>query len=165
VTNEAKARLRAIWRQVVDMPIGFEGWDKSLVTQLVALPVEHRALLDALVDLNVLDSDVADQVQMALAESLAHIERSRALCYLMMPPIAAPRQDLLERTKVLIEVAGTLDARTVALARTALERDIAFFEANLVKKTPSGGASAAAQAAAQFLTELLMEHSDTGYPQ
>ena len=89
--DEAPARLRAIWQQVIDMPIGFGVWDEALGAQLKALPVEHLAILDALTDLNVLNGDVAAQVQMALTESLAHIERSRALCYLMMPSIAMPR--------------------------------------------------------------------------
>lgn len=163
--NETQARLRAIWRQVVDMPIGFEGWNEGLVAQLAVLPVEHRAALDILVRSNVLSSAITDRVQMALVESLAHIERSRALCYIMMPPIAAPRQDLLERAKALIEVEGTLDAATVALVRAALERDLAFLEANLAQKTPSDSASTAVRSAVQFLTELLLETPDRGYPQ
>ena len=51
-----------------------------------------------------------------------------------------------------------LDAETVALARAALERDIAFFEANLAQKTPSGEVSAETKATAQFLIELLLEN-------
>lgn len=147
------------------MPVGFAGWNERLVAQLAVLPVEHRAILSALVASGELAADVADEVQLALIEALAHIDRSRALCYFMMPPVAAPRQDLLLQAKALVEVEGTLDPETIALARAALEKDMAFFEADQAGETSSGDASAAARAAAQFLTELLSVSSDTEYPQ
>jgi hypothetical protein len=78
---------------------------------------------------------VADHREAAFRAAAGHISRTwiGGTCYMMDPVTLTSLQtgaDLLQQTTLLEELStrGALDTPTVALARTAIERDIAFLE-------------------------------------
>ncbi len=93
------------------------------------LVVEHRAALDVLVADSQLEPPVADQVQVAFEAAAFHVWRSNApmLCYQMMQVNFTPTSsgDLVRQAELLAEN-GDLDPDTIALAQTAIARDMAF---------------------------------------
>lgn len=90
---------------------------------------EHRAALDALVSAGELDQLVADQIQVAFEAAAFHVWRSNVsiLCYQMMAVNFKPTSsgDLVRQAELLAEN-GDLDPNTIALAQTAIARDMAF---------------------------------------
>lgn len=142
---------------------------------------EHRTALDALIAAGKLDQPVADQVQIAFEAAAYHVWRSNApiTCYQPMIVNFKPTSsnDLVRQAKLLAQ-SSDLDPDTVALAQTAIARDMAFLglsEAetqalyqqiiqNAAPGTPyprfdeiEFDISPEAAQAAQFLVKLLLE--------
>lgn len=93
-----------------------------------ALRERHAVALQGLVERGELEAAVADEIHAAFAQAIAHVQRQMALCYIMMPIESVPRTDLMRQVTVLEEMAAKseIDPATVAQARAALERDIAW---------------------------------------
>lgn len=162
-----RERLRACWfgldalaQQAADLEKG-EWACQSLVA-------EHRAALDDLMSAGELTERVAGQVQTAFEETAYHVWRNNApiTCYIALPVAYEPRDDLVQRAKVLSGLEG-VDQTAVDQAREAMERDIAFFAllksgqpeaVNLAEQWASGEIEVGEEAiaAAQFLTDLLL---------
>lgn len=161
--DDMRGQLREMWQFLVEhngqLDV-FPGDDRKGD----AFKARHRDALDGLVAVGELPAPVAERLRVAFDEAVLHIWHSQALCYMMYPTEAFPRDDLLVRAKALGELGVGLDADTIAQARAAIERDIAFFQGK-----PKGKQLAAlwqsgeipvdreTHAAAQFLAKLLSE--------
>lgn len=142
---------------------------------------EHRTALDALVADGQLDQPVADQVQVAFEAAAYHVWCSNApiTCYEPMIVDFKPTSsdDLVHRAELLAE-SSDLDPDTVALAQTAIARDMAFLGLSpeetralydkIIQENAPGTPypdfeevefeiSPETAQAAQFLVELLLE--------
>ena len=126
-----------------------------------ALRERHAAALQGLVERGELEAAVADEIHAAFAQAIAHVQRQMALCYIMMPVESVPRSDLMRQVAVLEEMAAKseIDPATVAQARAALERDIAWLAefqaggmAGALGQVPVGATSVSA---ARVLAEVL----------
>jgi hypothetical protein len=119
-----------------------------------------------------LDESIAEQIQTAFAEAVFHIKRRcMGTCYTMFPVLMHMRRDLLEQANALTQASSNLDPATVAQARAAITRDMAYFETidawennyRWVKEQYGAAGpkpSPEAQKAARLLTELLLGTSD-----
>lgn len=144
---------------------------------------EHRTWLDALVAQGRIDPSVADLVQEAYEAAIYHVWRLGAsiTCYMVSGPGygVSSADSVVEQSKALEEIAeqGTVEPATLAQIRTALEYDLAFYALTdeeedalydqIQKAYDENGqpfpifdelgleVSSEAQAAAQFLIELL----------
>ena len=133
----------------------------------IELRQRHDDALAALVENGELDSAVAGEIDAAFEEAIAHIQRQQATCYIMLPPVFAPREDLVQQTSILEELAeeSDIEPETVAQAQAALERDIAWLsqfhagedpgELDGIEVTPE------AAEAAKILVDLLL--GDQGF--
>jgi hypothetical protein len=122
----------------------------------------HEHALAALVESEEIDDAVADEIAIAFEEAIAHIQRQQATCYIALPPVFAPREDLVKQAELLEELSaeGDIASKTVAQAQAALERDIAWLaqfhageepgEVDGIEITPE------AAEAARILVELLL---------
>lgn len=122
-------RLRACWLELDALAEQTQKDSESGQQTRQKLVGEHRAALDDLVRSGVLDALVAEQVQLAFEQAADHIWATYApvLCYEEAPLSYYPasRDDLVRQAGLLAE--GTdLDPETVALAQTAIARDMAF---------------------------------------
>lgn len=100
------------------------GWEKEL----------HVAL-DNLVQRGRITQEVADNLKAAFHAAAGHIRRTwvGGTCYKMDPATLSSLitgADLLQQTNMLetLSSSGDLDASTVAMARAAIEHDIAFLQ-------------------------------------
>ena len=128
----------------------------------------HDAALAALIEIGEIDAPVADEIGIAFEEAIAHIQRQQATCYAALPPVFAPREDLVRQAEILEEMstAGDIDPETMAQAQAALERDIAWLaqfhageepgELDGIEITPE------AAEAARILVELLLGYQGFG---
>lgn len=159
-TQTPHDRLRACWQALRALPADAGG--RELFARL---SVEHRAALDALVAAQALDPAVAGAAQAAFAGAAEHVERSTGImtCYVAIDGrLQSTATSVLGRAAALADLAAagqSIDAGTVAQARAALERDIAY----LAARAAAGGSQApypveatpeSARAAA-FLAELF----------
>jgi hypothetical protein len=123
----------------------------------------HDRALSALAAAGRLEPGVAQALHAAFEEALSHIGMHGALCYAVMPFEAGPRRDLMAQAEALGKMAGRsrIDPATVARARSALERDMAWLAQFQAGKLPSEleevQATLAEAEAARVLVELLLE--------
>jgi len=125
--------LRRCWAELNDQQylIPYEGDQEKLGNW----GKEHQAALDNLVQRGRITQEAADNLEAAFRAAAGHINRTwiGGTCYIMDPVTLTSLKtgaDLLRQTTLLEELShsGSLDASTVALARAAIERDIAFLE-------------------------------------
>jgi hypothetical protein len=147
------------------------------------LVTDHRAALDELVASSELAQDVSDQVQTAFAAAAYHVWRANApiTCYeaVMVDYTPTSSGQLKQQASALVEMADAsdLDPDTVAQARAAIERDVAFLNLSpaqhaalydeIMGRAESDGVPSFEQIdleitpqaarAAQFLVDLLLE--------
>jgi hypothetical protein len=123
--------------------------------------------LAALVASGELDAAVADEIDAAFEEAIAHVQRQQATCYIALPPEFTPRDDLVQQAELLETLAaeGDIDPQTVARARAALGRDIAWLARFHAGEAPGEwkGVEVTPEAAeaARILVELLL--GDQGF--
>jgi hypothetical protein len=126
------------------------------------LDQRHIQALKALVAGGELVTDVADRVNIAFEQILAHNEGLMSLCYIAFPAEYFPRQDLMGQIATLEEMAdkSDLDPAVVAQLREVLGRNIAWLaqflageEPGIVSDIEVGTTSAEA---ARVLVELLL---------
>jgi hypothetical protein len=157
-TDPNWAALRACWLDLDHPDLqSFEDTDFAR-----DLRHRHEHALAALVESGEIDAAVADEIAAAFEEAIAHIQRQQATCYIALPPVFAPREDLIKQAEMLEEMAaaGDIDPETMAQAQAALERDIAWLaqfhageepgELDGIEITPE------AAEAARILVELLL---------
>jgi hypothetical protein len=162
--DDTRAQLIEMWQYLIEWIGRFGVVFPQDDRQGDAFKARHRAALQALIEEGDLPTLVAEQLQAAFDEVVSHIWHSQATCYLAYPLEAFPREDLLARAKALGDLETDLDSETVAQARVAIERDMAFFQGkprdqHLSTLWQSGeiAVGQATRAAAQFLLELLLE--------
>lgn len=130
--NALWVELKSCWLSLDDPQLqSFE--DNDFIRELRR---RHNAALNALAGAGQLDPAVAEQIDIAFGQAIAHIQRQMATCYIYLPPEFQPREDLLRQAELLEEMAtkSELDPDTVAQAQAALERDITWlaqFQAGL----------------------------------
>lgn len=129
----ARDRVRDCWYRLDDLGRQTLEQNDSEGKWREQLPAEHRAALDALVAAGTLSQPVSDEVQAAFVAAAYHIWRSNApiTCYepMMGPEYTPASSEQLARQVQALEslaAAGSLDPQTVAQARAAIERDMAF---------------------------------------
>lgn len=164
--DDMRVQLKEMWQFLTEHSGQFDVFPKD-DRQGDAFKARHRAALDGLIAAGALSAPVAERLQVAFDEAVLHTWHSQALCYMMTPMEAFPRGDLLARARALGELEAGLDAEqmlAVALARAALERDMAFFQGKSKDKQlaalwQSGEipVDQETHAAAQFLAGLLSE--------
>lgn len=163
-------QLRQCWFELSalkDVSLGSD-W-KRIQVQVDEQEAAHQAALAELVEAGELDKAVADQVELAFAEAVYHIERSMATCYIAIPFEHDVRADLLQQTDALHQAADELDLdpAVVGQAQAAIARDVAFFEAVKIGEVERQqveqqfmanelDASPEAVEAARLLVELLL---------
>jgi hypothetical protein len=163
-------QLRLCWFELSalkDVSPGAD-WEK-VQAQVDEQKAAHRAALAELVEAGELDRAVAEQVELAFAEAVGHVERSLATCYEAIPFEHGVRADLLQQTDALHQAADELDLdpAVVEQAQAAIARDVAFFEAVKIGKVGRQqieqrfranelDASPEAVEAARILVELLL---------
>ena len=122
----------------------------------------HQEALQALVDDGELDSEVAARIGAAFGQAVAHMQRMMATCYIALPPVFAPRADLMQQAAILEEAAaeGDIESATMAEVQAALERDIAWFDQSLAGQNPGAletvEVDSASAEAARILVWLLL---------
>lgn len=125
-------RLRSLWLDLdtIASNAGDDELGPQVRDEYIA---EHQTALDHLVDRGVLDTAVAADMQTAYSEAAFHVWRqnSNITCYVPAPPpdyYVASRAELVTQAQVLEEMAteAALNSDTVAEARAAIERDIAY---------------------------------------
>jgi hypothetical protein len=130
---------------------------------IVALRQRHQEALQKLVEFGDLEPAVAEEIEVAFGQAIAHIQRNMATCYIALPAEYYPRADLLSQEALLEEMAAQsdIDPATVEQARAALARDIewlAQFEAGQVPGALEEiEPDPHAIEAARILVELLLE--------
>jgi len=152
------AALRECWRDLKNPVLrSFEDTDFSR-----NLRVRHEDALAALVSGGELDAAVADELNTAFGQAVAHVQRQMATCYIMIPMEYFPRDDLMQQAAALEEMAAKSDINpaTVAQAQAARQRDMAWlaqFHAGQkpgnLEQVPVGSTSA--QAARALVDALL----------
>lgn len=127
----------------------------------------HADVLAVLVDSGELDGAVADEIDIAFKDAIAHVQRQQATCYIALPPEFTPRENLMRQAELLREMAaeGDIDPETMSRVQAALERDITWLaqfhagempgELEEIEITPE------ATEAARILVELLL--GDQGF--
>ena len=138
VTDTARGHLRDCWfafdevaRQASQPIAGYE-FEDSYGQQLSA---EHRAALDELIAYGEITASVADLVQEAYDTALYRVWRSNApiSCYLTFTiglDYSSDVADSLVKQSETLEQLATqewIEPSTLATARSALERDMAYF--------------------------------------
>jgi hypothetical protein len=104
-------------------------WDRNSDWPGNELHQKHTYALESLVGAGKLDAAIAEQIDLTFVEVIVHIYHgTRMVCYADPPREAPPRQNLYEQAALLEEMAVLADIApsTVAQARAALERDIAW---------------------------------------
>jgi hypothetical protein len=157
-SNEYWAALRDCWYSLDDPRMqSFE--DNEFIT---ALRQRHQEALQALVRFGDLNTAVADEIEVAFQQAVAHIQRNMATCYIALPAEYMPRADLLSQEALLEEMAlkSEIDPATVEQARAALARDIEWLSQFQAGQVP-GSLEATdpdpnAVEAARILVELLL---------
>jgi len=90
------------------------------------------------------------------------MQRMMATCYIALPPVFAPRADLMQQAAILEEAAaeGDIESATMAEVQAALERDIAWFDQSLAGQNPGAletvEVDSASAEAARILVWLLL---------
>jgi hypothetical protein len=137
-------------------------------TAATALRQKHAEAVHHLVLWGQLDGNVADRMSLAYeaAVTAAISEAGLAMCYDMVPSFATSNQPLCEHTllrqvEILEEMAvqGGVNRDTVAQAREAIERDMAWLaqlQADSVSISGSVEIDPASAEAARILVELLL---------
>jgi hypothetical protein len=157
--SEEWSTLRACWLDLKQPRFQSPEHTRERAT----LRQRHDGALDGLAAAGLLEPGVAEAVREAFAEALSHIGMKGALCYAVMPFEAAPRQDLIAQAEALAGMAGRsrIDPATVARARTALERDMAWLAQFEAGERPDhledGQATPDQVEAARVLVALLLE--------
>jgi hypothetical protein len=161
--DDMRGQLKELWQFLAEHNGQFDVFPQD-DRQGDAFKSRHRAVLDALVAEGTLSIPVTERLQVAFDEAVLHIWHSQALCYMMYPMEAYPRDDLLVRAKMLEDVETGLDIEVVDQARAAIERDMAFFQGKPKGKQLSAlwqsgeiPVDRETHAAAQFLAELFIE--------
>lgn len=115
----------------------------------------------ALISSGDLETDVADRLQMAFVEAIAHVQKHFVRCYIALPAEFETRENLTTQAAALAEMAqrGNIDPATIAKAQDSLAREIAWlaqFEAGQQPwKQETIAASPAEIEAARILADLL----------
>lgn len=129
------AGVRAAWYGLDQLAIDAKDADVGELTR-DRLMVDHRAALDRVVASGALAADVADDMQAAFDAACTHVWRANApiTCYAPSPYPEyriASSSDLAQQADLLADMAtaSDIDPATVAQARAAIERDIAFLAA------------------------------------
>ena len=157
-TDPNWSALRACWLDLDHPDLqSFEDTDFSR-----DLRQRHGDALAALVKSGEIEAAVADEIAAAFEEAIAHIQRQQATCYIALPPVFAPREDLVKQAELLEELSteGDIAPETVAQAQAALERDIAWLSQFHAGEEPGelDGIAITPEAAeaARILVELLL---------
>jgi len=180
-----RGRLRACWLRLGALAQETQQDYERVEKTRDQLVLDHQAALRDLVTAGALTPAVSEPVQEAYVEASYHVWRSNApiTCYepVLVDYTPASADQLVKQVDLLVEMAerGDLDPATVAQARAAIERDMAFLALSypetealygqLVKQA-AGGSYAFPTfeqleldippdviAAARFLVELLLE--------
>lgn len=166
-------RVRTCWSRLgwlAQKALDYEHYEagEKARDELIA---DHRAALDDLVAAGELDAAVADQMQVAFSEAAFHAWRDNApiTCYIALPIEYGPRSDLLRQAE-LLESVGDLDPAVVKEVRTAIARDITFFEVatgpepgyELLERLEAGEIEASPEAieAAHTLVSLILGEAE-----
>lgn len=179
----SRERLRACWLRFDWLAQQTQQWDQKDQDMQPSqeLLAEHRAALDDLVAASELPAPVAAQVQAAFDAAVYHVWRANApiTCYEPVVIDFKPTSsaNLVAQAELLAQ-SDDLASDTVAQARAALERDVAFlnltqeqvnalYQQIMNSRSPSQPVptfealdldiSPEAVAAAQFLIGLLLE--------
>jgi hypothetical protein len=135
------------------------------------MEAEHQAALNEMVAESEIELQVATEVQAAYQAAVTHAwaDACRVVCYEPAPLPYAANTQLVNKVRLLDRIAKSqkLDPETVAQARQALERDIAFLDLDPDDRPQGVGfgqleleiAPEVAQAA-RFLVELLSADQD-----
>lgn len=125
-------RLRRPWLDLDRLAQDAQDNERGPKT-LERLTAEHRAALDDLVKTGQLDPALAQDMQVAFEGAANHVWRANApiTCYAPAPYPEYGIQsaaDLARQADILTEMAqgGAIQEATVAQARSAIERDVAF---------------------------------------
>jgi hypothetical protein len=125
-------RLRQPWYSLDRLARDAQDSERGEQTQK-RLVAEHRAALDRLVQAGALDRAIADEMQTAFESAAYHVWRANApiTCYEFSPDAnyqIEGSSDLVKQSELLAEMAekSAIDEATVAQAKAAIERDIAF---------------------------------------
>ena len=127
-----------------------------------ALRQRHAGALDALVSSQELDAAVAQEISVAFAQAIAHVQGQMATCYVALPPAFAFREDLIGQAAILEEMAAESDVNPATLSEieAALERDITWlaqFEAGQIPgELEEIEPSPTSVQAARILVQLLL---------
>jgi uncharacterized membrane protein YccC len=158
-----RGQLHEMWKFLIEPRNQFDAFPRD-DPEGDALRARHRSTLDVLVAAGELTAAVAERFQVAFDEAVTHISLSQSMCYLIYPMEAFPRGDLLGRAQALGDIETGIDTETVAQARAAIERDMAFFHGKLEDKQlialwQSGEIpiDPETRAAARFLVDLMSE--------
>jgi len=162
-SEERWRSLRACWLDLRDTRLQSPG-DPTFSKDLRR---RHADALKALVASQELRADVADEIGIAFEEAVNHVVRKMATCYVPIESREAnpypPREELITQAAALTEMAGhsDIDPATVARARKALARDMAWLAQFQAGQAPgelsSIEATPAQIEAARVLVELLLE--------
>ena len=152
--------LRASWLELNNPQLqSYEDTDFSR-----GLRQQHRTALTALTEAGQLDAAVADDIQIAFEQAIAHIQRQQFTCYkssLTLMQAYTPREDVLTQAEALTEMAqrSEINPATVERARAALARDMAWLAQFQAKQQPVDLANIEATPteikAARILVDLL----------
>lgn len=114
--------VRDCWLQVTGTDPNFEWGHTNELQQ------RHGDAIQTCVELGMLSAEVAGYINLCFGQALLHREQLMGLCYIMVPPVSVPRQNLLDQVKALeaVSAVGDIDPETVQKARAALARDIAW---------------------------------------
>lgn len=128
----------------------------------IDLRKRHTDALETLVSGRELSSEVAEEINIAFEQAVAHIQRQMASCYIALPPEFGPRDDLVERVTVLEEMAeeSDVEVETVREMRAALERDMEWLAEFDAGKMPGEWeeveVDSVSRQAARVLVDLLL---------
>jgi hypothetical protein len=127
-----------------------------------ALRQRHTEALEDLVASGEMEAIVADGIEIAFQEVIIHRQMQMSTCYVALPPEFVPREDLLRQIEMLeeIELGGEVETATLAQARAAIERDMAwlseFHAGRIPGELEEAEADSASIEAARILVELLI---------
>jgi hypothetical protein len=158
ILNEPWAMLRDCWLEL-DHPalktIGDTDFTRTLRQR-------HTEALEGLVASGEMEAAVADEIEIAFEEVILHRQGQMSTCYIALPPEFVPREDLLRQIEILeeIEATGEIEATTLARARAAIERDMAWLSAVPAWRIPGEleevESDPVSVEAARILVELLI---------
>ncbi len=134
---DPRRRLHLCWLQFGELAeksrAGADGADAGGEELKSRMTADHRAALDELAAAGEIGGSTADLIQEAYTAAVFHIWRSNAplTCYIAAPPPYTPASadDLVLQAQALDAWAdaGTIEPGTLAKARAAIERDLAFY--------------------------------------